>query len=179
MLNFYEKTVLFLAIFAYLPGTRHRSNEFILDDHVAVRTNMDVVNTSRSLFDSLGLIMAHDFWGQELTTIKSHKSYRPMVTMIYHLEYRFYPNLESIASYMRLLNVLLHYAICFGMKVLFADILPEKDFNIGTIAVLLFALHPIHTEVLYSIVGRADLFCALFFITGFHNYLDIVKGNFC
>lgn len=167
-----------VCLFSFLPGMYKPNNNFMLDDQVAVRHNMDVVNTSRPLFQSLGLIVQHDFWGQDLFNNKSHKSYRPLVTMFFHLEYRISRDLHKIASTMRANNLVLHYFVCVALRWVFARILPELHQSYSFCAVLLFTVHPIHTEVIYNIVGRADILCALIFLIAIYNYWEIMTGEF-
>lgn len=168
-----------VCLFCFLPGMYKPNNNFMLDDQVAIRNNMDVVNISRPLFDSLGLIVRHDFWGQDLFNKHSHKSYRPLVTMFYHFEFRFYSSdLYSIASKMRAINLVLHIIVCIAMKWMFMRILPELHQSFLSVAILLFAIHPIHTEVIYNIVGRADLCCALIFLIAICYYWEIMNGQF-
>ncbi|XP_052588340.1 protein O-mannosyl-transferase TMTC4 isoform X4 [Peromyscus californicus insignis] len=46
------------------------------------------------------------------------------------------------------------------------------------LATLLFAVHPVHTECVAGVVGRADLLCALFFLLSFLGYCQAFKeGN--
>lgn len=168
-----------VCLFTFLPGMFQSNGKFMLDDQVAILNNMDVVNISRPLFDSLGLIVQHDFWGQDLFHKHSHKSYRPLVTMLYHLEFRSYNDLGDIASTMRANNLIMHYVVCVAMIWVFTRIMPELHRSFSMIAVLLFAVHPIHTEVIYHIVGRADIFCALIFLISVHHYCEIMTGEFC
>ena len=44
---------------------------------------------------------------------------------------------------------------------------------------LLFALHPIHTEAVVNVVGRAELLSAMFFLLAFASYRDCVARNVC
>lgn len=167
-----------ICLLTYLPGMYYPNKDFMLDDQVAILKNTDVVNISRPLFDSLGLIMKHDFWGQDLFNKHSHKSYRPIVTMLYHLEFRIYPDLPTIAPAMRANSLSLHYCVCMLMKWTIGRILPDLHKSFASLAVLLFAVHPIHTEVIYNIVGRADILCAFCFLIGVYQYWDVMNGNF-
>ncbi|KAG0715207.1 Transmembrane and TPR repeat-containing protein 4 [Chionoecetes opilio] len=45
----------------------------------------------------------------------------------------------------------------------------------AVLAAILFATHPIHTEAVSGIVGRADLLCALFVFIAFLSYVRAVK----
>src|ERR1035437_3548459 len=57
-------------------------------------------------------------------------------------------------------NILLHAGVAVLVLVL-ASWLFEST-RIPLIAAALFAIHPIHTEAVTSVVGRAELLCALF-----------------
>lgn len=71
---------------------------------------------------------------------RSHKSYRPLTVLTFRLNYIF--SELSSASY-HLLNVALHAVVC----VLFLRVCrPFLDKSSSLVAVLLFAVHPIHTE---------------------------------
>jgi hypothetical protein len=49
--------------------------EFVFDDNGAIVENPDVVGDGE-LWDKLGDMAAHDYWGNEMR-VSSHKSYRP------------------------------------------------------------------------------------------------------
>lgn len=99
--------------------------------------------------------------------------------MLYHLEFRIYSDLRTMASTMRANNLVLHYTVCVALKNAFVQLLPELHRSFSSIAVLMFAVHPIHTEVIYNIVGRADIFCALIFLISVYEYCEIRRGEFC
>ena len=52
------------------------------DFRAAILTNQDV-HGSRPLSD----LLVHDFWGQDITLVDSHKSYRPLTVLTYRLNY--------------------------------------------------------------------------------------------
>ena len=82
-----------------LPGL---SDEFVFDDIPAVRDNPDLVAP-----DPRG-ILRHDFWGENLTSPRSHKSFRPVTTATFWLQARV-PGLGGAAS-LKLVNIGLHCA---------------------------------------------------------------------
>lgn len=149
----------------------------MFDDGVAIAQNTDVTNTSRTILESIQQIVVHDFWGQNISDHRSHKSYRPIITFMYNLEYRSFPR-DDIAGYMKRINLLIHTVICCMLLDLLRRIFHGYDQRIIWIAVILFTLHPIHTENVCSCVGRADLMCTFFFISAINLYLDIIYGSF-
>lgn len=108
-----------------------------------------------------------DFWGTPLTHSGSHKSYRPLCV----LSFRFNHWLHELepAGY-HLVNVLLHCASTALFTLMTRSLLPARA-KLGTaVAGALFACHPVHTEAVAGIVGRADMGAAIFFILAFLSY---------
>lgn len=149
---------------------------FAFDDLVAIVRNSDVTNTTRPLLESIRIIRNNDFWGNKLTSPSSHKSYRPLVTFMFNLEYRLFKD-EAMASQMKWLNFWIHCGVsCFLMEVL-KRMLGNVDEQVVFLTSLLFAVHPIHTEAVAGIVGRADLMCGFFYLLTIWTYLKFVKIN--
>jgi protein O-mannosyl-transferase len=73
---------------------------------------------------------------------------------------------EPLAWPFRVVNIVLHAVVCAQLSVLakrlFLHRLDEATSrSVGLWAGLLFAVHPVHTEAVVGIVGRADLMCAV------------------
>lgn len=154
-----------------------QNNDFVYDDGVAIVQNDDVINMkNQSIFDTLQSIMKHDFWGQNIDDNRSHKSYRPLTTLMFHFEYRFF-NASNLAAIMKRINLLVHIATCCIIYTIMRRVLNDCHYSLISNAVLLFAAHPIHTEVVCSVVGRSDLLCAFFFFATIGQYLDIIEDH--
>lgn len=165
-----------ICILSFGPSLLFSPHEFVFDDAAAIVRNDDVSNVSQSsVFSNMQSIIVHDFWGQSLSDERSHKSYRPIVSFMFHLEYRFL-NRTHLASTMKQINLMLHIAICCIIYEVLRRIFHDCHHNAISTATLLFAAHPIHTEVICSVVGRSDLLCALFFFLTIAQYVDVVKG---
>lgn len=52
---------------------------FSFDDNFALLSNADVLNDEVPLKD----LLKHDFWGQDIRSAHSHKSYRPLTVLVY------------------------------------------------------------------------------------------------
>ncbi len=68
-----------------------------------------------------------------------------------------------------LVNVFLHILVTLELWVLAKFILGLKD-STSFLCALTFAVHPIHTEAVAGVVGRADLLATLFFLASFACY---------
>jgi protein O-mannosyl-transferase len=132
----------------------------------AILGNPDVMDASQPWYQ----LLYNDFWGTPLVDSGSHGSYRPLCVLSYKLNY-------IIGGFMpfgyHLVNVLLH-CLATGLVVKLArHILP---YGFGTlISGLLFASHPIHTEAVAGIVGRADLIACNFYILTLLSYIRHVQ----
>lgn len=81
---------------------------------------------------------------------------------------------HSLPSYMKATNLLLHcIASCLVLIVL--SRLFSFVNEVPAMAALMFAVHPVHTEAVSGIVGRADLLCAVFYLLVLLMYEKMVK----
>lgn len=164
-----------ICISSFGPSLFFSPHEFVYDDAAAIVRNNDVSDVNQSIFSNIQSIIVHDFWGQPLSDERSHKSYRPIVSFMFHLECRFL-NRSQLASTMKQINLLLHIAICCIIYEVLRRIFHECHHSVLSTTTLLFAAHPIHTEVICSAVGRSDLLCAFFFFLTIAQYIDVIKG---
>uniref|UniRef100_A0A3Q4HU80 dolichyl-phosphate-mannose--protein mannosyltransferase n=1 Tax=Neolamprologus brichardi TaxID=32507 RepID=A0A3Q4HU80_NEOBR len=111
-------------------------------------------------------IFYDDFWGTLLTHSGSHKSYRPLCTLSFRLNHAV-GGLEPWGYH--LVNVVLHGAVT-GLFTSLARLLLGGGLW-SLLAGLLFASHPIHTEAVAGVVGRADEGAALFFLLSLLCYI--------
>ncbi|XP_064594778.1 protein O-mannosyl-transferase TMTC1-like [Liolophura sinensis] len=135
--------------------------DFVHDDIFAIRKNGDVSQRT-----SLLSVFSHDFWGTPMSYPTSHKSYRPLTILSFRLNH--YLSEFNPVSY-HIVNVLLHAAVTglFTHICLSVICLSVQG---AIIAGLLFAVHPIHTEAVSGLVGRADVLSGMFFLLSFLTY---------
>ena len=109
--------------------------------------------------------MQNDFWGTRLTDSGSHGSYRPLCVLSFKLNHLF----DGYKPYSyHLVNVLLH---CLATSLVVKVARHVLQSIWGTIVTgALFASHPIHTEAVAGIVGRADLASCNFYLLAFLTY---------
>ena len=119
-----------------------------------------------------------DFWGTELASPESHKSWRPLVTLTFAANYAIHG--PSPFGY-HVVNTALHVVVS-------AAVLPatraaidsggEVDFSPG-LASILFAVHPVHVEAVQNVVGRAELLMSLGYLGGFLTYTCAIGCGSC
>ncbi|XP_076435323.1 protein O-mannosyl-transferase TMTC4-like [Babylonia areolata] len=155
--------------------------EFVFDDSEAIVGNKDLKPET-----PLWSLVEHDFWGNKLNN-KSHKSYRPLTVLTYRWNYYFANGLHPIGFH--IINIILHGVVSVLFLSMFSILLDRLPSQLdkrrssevtprGTegvskaafLSALMFAIHPVHTENVAGLVGRADLLCAIFFLLSFLAY---------
>lgn len=118
-------------------------------------------------------MMKNDFWGTPLNDSGSHGSYRPLCVLTFRLNYL----LGGLQPWgYHLVNVLLHCLATLLLIRIARLVLPKTKSQIGeAVTGLLFAAHPIHTETVAGIVGRADLAACNFYFLSFLAYSSHVR----
>ncbi|KAG5677610.1 hypothetical protein PVAND_007354 [Polypedilum vanderplanki] len=139
---------------------------FVYDDRRAILANPDVTGASQSWYQ----LLYNDFWGTPLVDSGSHGSYRPLCVLSYKLNH-IVGGLKPFGYH--LINVLLH-CLATGLVVKLArHLLPNTTCT--AITGLLFASHPVHSEAVAGIVGRADLIACNFYILTILSYIKHVQ----
>uniref|UniRef100_H3ACM1 dolichyl-phosphate-mannose--protein mannosyltransferase n=1 Tax=Latimeria chalumnae TaxID=7897 RepID=H3ACM1_LATCH len=133
---------------------------FVFDDVSAILDNKDLRPTT-----PLANLFQNDFWGTPMSEKeRSHKSYRPLTVLTFRLNYL---ASELNAMSYHLLNLALHAVVC----VIFLKVCRIfQDTKTSLVASLLFAVHPIHTEAVTGVVGRAELLSSIFFLAAFLSF---------
>uniref|UniRef100_A0A4W3GXK3 dolichyl-phosphate-mannose--protein mannosyltransferase n=1 Tax=Callorhinchus milii TaxID=7868 RepID=A0A4W3GXK3_CALMI len=145
-----------------LPG------DLVHDDVWAIVNNPDV----RTHSPTTGAF-SNDFWGKKLTDSSSHKSYRPLCILSFKLNVL----LGGMTPlHFHVVNVLLHCAVT-SLLLYTCDKAVFGDCHLAFLTALLFSVHPVHTEAVTGIVGRADVLACLFFLLAFLSYIRSVDSR--
>uniref|UniRef100_A0A0K2UVT7 dolichyl-phosphate-mannose--protein mannosyltransferase n=1 Tax=Lepeophtheirus salmonis TaxID=72036 RepID=A0A0K2UVT7_LEPSM len=127
--------------------------DLVFDDVSAVRDNKDLRPST-----PITNIFFNDFWGTPMSKEHSHKSYRPITVLTFRLNYL----IHGVAPLgYHFVNVLLHGIVCCLYYKLCHVFVNRKTSFISSI---LFSVHPVHTEAVTGVVGRAELLSSIFFI---------------
>ncbi|XP_053112334.1 protein O-mannosyl-transferase TMTC3 isoform X1 [Hemicordylus capensis] len=132
---------------------------FVFDDVSAILDNKDLHPST-----PLKNLFLNDFWGTPMSEERSHKSYRPLTVFTFRLNYLF-SELNAVSYHF--LNVIFHAIVCIVFLKVCKLFLDSRS---SLVASLLFAVHPIHTEAVTGVVGRAELLSSIFFLAAFLSY---------
>jgi Tfp pilus assembly protein PilF len=145
-----------LAISATIVYANALLNSFTYDDFLYVLNNPGVTNPSFAGF----------FHATKFTNV-----FRPVTFFTFSLNWK----LGHIhASGYHLFNLLLHVGVTLLLYILLKKLLENAPdaAAISFVAALFFAVHPIHTEAVASIVGRSELLAAGFVFAAWFFHLE-------
>jgi Tfp pilus assembly protein PilF len=140
-----------LAVYANTLG-----GGFVYDDVNAIRNN-PFVRTG----DVVGILTEPSWWG-----IARGPLWRPLTTLTFALDHALH-GLEPLGYHV--VNVALHAAVSALVLVVFAAVTAAP--RVALASALLFATHPIHTEAVANLVGRAELLAAAGFFLAWRAWL--------
>ncbi|XP_032512165.2 protein O-mannosyl-transferase TMTC1-like [Danaus plexippus] len=150
--------VISTAVLSYVNSL---NGDFVHDDIPAIVTNGDVVGRG-----SIRELFLNDFWGTAMVDPNSHKSYRPLTTLSFRINYA----LTGLKPWWwHVCNVLLHAACC-ALVARACVTIARLQRPFAALAALLFAVHPVHTEAVAGVVGRADVLACIFFLSSLLVY---------
>ncbi|MCL2639303.1 MAG: hypothetical protein FWD53_00505, partial [Phycisphaerales bacterium] len=152
---------LLLALLSMLVYANSLQNGFTYDDVAIVQHNEQVKSLEWTA------IWTNNYWSWEgKKVLRTDVLYRPLTLWTYLASHAIFPD---TAWPQHLINVLLH-----GLVTVLGTLLTWRIFGNRAIAILtglLFAVHPIHTEAVSNIVGRAELLSVVFILTALLVYL--------
>ncbi|KRT79189.1 hypothetical protein AMK59_8650 [Oryctes borbonicus] len=146
---------------------------FVFDDTEAIVKNKDVLPST-----PLINVFKNDFWGTDVSLNTSHKSYRPITILTYRLN-MFLSGSVLSPFHFHLTNVILYIVLCvllYPMLRMFIKTQKQRT-DVPFLSTLLFTVHPIHTEVVSGLVGRADLLCSILSIISMLLYKQLIKNS--
>jgi protein O-mannosyl-transferase len=177
----YQKKILAYIVFS-IPLILHINtipNNYTLDDAIVVTEN----NYVKEGIHGLGKIFTNEsftgFFAKKKDLVEGGR-YRPLSIASYAIEYSLWKNNPHISHF---LNDLLYAILCLLAFILVQKIvayLGEESIAVPVafFCVVLFAFHPLHTEVVANIKGRDEMLAFLFsLITLYLLLLYLEKGR--
>ena len=162
------------------------AGKFVYDDAGSVVKNV-VVNGQVPWTDAF----IRDYWGTLMAEPQSHKSFRPITTLTFKLNWLLAEKLEESdppdkpkndhdkTYFFHVFNVILH-AINSGLVTEAAAFVfddagalggsREGDILAQLITGIIFGIHPVHAEAVSNITSRGELLMTFFFLLAFLSY---------
>lgn len=135
-------------------------NDYCLDDTLFITENKTTQKGFSGITEHIGQDLLYGYKQVKSKTAAS-SGWRPLSLITYSIEIGIFGKNKPGISH--LINVLLFSGIVVLLFLLFYKFL-FKDIWLSFVSALLFAIHPIHTEVVANIKGRDELLCLLFLL---------------
>jgi hypothetical protein len=145
---------------AFLLYANTLGHEYALDDN-SVITDSHIV---RGGISNLGEIFKTRY--REGSFGEGSTMYRPMSVAMFATEWTISKNTPQISHFV---NVLMYAMTCMLMFLTFRNILHRYSIWIPFLAMLLFAVHPLHTEIVANIKSRDEILVLFFSILALFN----------
>jgi tetratricopeptide (TPR) repeat protein len=152
-----------LALLAYSNSFR---TGLSLDGRAIVQNDPRI---REATIQNLGLIATKDYWWPT----SRDRLYRPMTTASFLLNYAILGNGENPSGY-HWLNFVLHLGNAWLVYSLCLLLLQRAE--PALLAASLWTVHPLHTECVTNLVGRADLLAGMAILAGLLAYARITES---
>lgn len=166
--NYFNKARLLLILVVLVLYANTLRNGYSLDDSIVTeRSNLTTKGISAipKILRSYYIERAHN--------IKFE--YRPLVKVAFAIEHELF-GVNAAVSHA--INILLYLLIVLLVYSTLQLLFQAYDDSVAFYSALLFALMPIHTEVVASLKNREELLCFLFSILAFRQFLRFFDSGF-
>lgn len=159
---------LLLAAIAFVVYANTLKNGFVLDDSVMIVNNEYVKEGVQAIPKLLVTPHQAGHW------VNPNDEYRPLALVLHAIEYQLW---ELSPMPYHFINILL-FAGCVVLLFLFLrELLARQRMAVAFMAALLFALHPIHTEVVANVKSGDELLSFLLAFAGLLACIKYAKGG--
>ena len=162
-----------LAVVAYWDD-RALHGSFVYDDAGSLKSNPVV--TGQVAWTQAA---TRDFWGTPMVEPQSHKSFRPLTTLSFRLNWilseRYFGNKATDENHtygFHLVNVGLHGIVTALVTESAGWVFLCGGTTAPLLTGLLFALHPVHAEAVSNITSRGELLMSLFYLLAFLSFVN-------
>lgn len=142
--------VMIIALLTIILYGNTLFNKYSMDDDFVVYKNETVKK---------GVKAIPEIFTTYYATGKANYDYRPIVKTTFAIEQQLWGDNPLLSH---LINILLYFLICFLLFQLLRKYLTNYDPLFVLFAVIVFVVHPIHTEVVASLKNRDELLSFLF-----------------
>jgi len=143
------KVLLFLLVLVFILYGNTIPNRYALDDEIV--TINPVIKKGLKAIPEI-------FTTRYVSNEEQNYDYRPVVKLSFALEYALFKDNPHAGH---LINVLLYFLLCFLLFVILKLLLHKYHPWLPWMIIMLFAAHPVHTEVVASLKNRDELLSML------------------
>src|SRR3990170_1688363 len=157
-----KSRILILIIFSLIIYSNSLFNSFVWVDHTQIVQKEHIIQD----FNGLVNVFSHGMPGFSSSVQGGY--YRPIINLSYSIDYWIW-GLNPFGFH--LTNILAHTFTGIVLYFILLRILRQQ--SVAFLASILFLAHPIHTEAVAWVSGRADMIFTLFYLLSILFYIRI------
>jgi Tfp pilus assembly protein PilF len=158
---------LVVGLAGFLAYANTLNHAYVLDDFSVIKENSITQGGTKSI----GKIFSTTYRGGQFED--NSGLYRPLSRVMFAIEWQIAPDNPAFSHW---INVLMYAFTCgFLFVVLYQYLKP--NYIVPFLATLLFALHPVHTEVVANIKSRDELLALLFLVLMLYSAKKYIDTN--
>jgi len=162
------KLIIILCIVTFAVYANTLKNGFAYDD-ISVITKNSIVTKGISAIPEIFTTPYR--WG---FFINSNEMYRPLSQVMFAVEYQLF---SGDPGPMHLVNVIFIIGCVVLLFRFVLSLFDEEAMTIAFVTALLFALHPVHTEVVANIKSRDELMCFFFSFLSLLVFIRYIRSG--
>lgn len=143
----------FIFLVAFVAYSNTFNHGYVLDDFSVIKENFVVKQGTAGISTILKTGYRYGYWNSP------DNLYRPLPLIMYAIEWQIWPDNPTPGH---VINVLLFGLLCVLLFKLLQKLFAGYSVLLPMLATLIFALHPIHTEVVANIKSRDEILAFLF-----------------
>ncbi|MBK9270396.1 MAG: tetratricopeptide repeat protein [Saprospiraceae bacterium] len=168
-----------VGLISFLLYLNTTANQFVLDDFIVIKNNEFTTKGVRGIPDILRYDSFRGFLKSEQSaSAVTGGRYRPFTLVFFATMWELFPDNAMV---FHLMNVIFFSLLCLVIYLVLHQLLklnfPEQARPLAFLTALLFACHPVHTEVVANVKGLDEIFSLLFSLLGFHFILRGIDHN--
>ena len=165
--------IMMFIVFAlsFLVYSNTFRNGYVLDDFSVIKENWVVKRGTPAISTIMKTSYRYGYWSS------ADDLYRPLSLVMFAVEWQLWPDNPKAGHF---INVLLYSLICVLLFTTLRKVFFKYNVFLPFIATVIFALHPIHTEVVANIKSRDELLSFFFLILTLRfafNYVSSSKSK--
>jgi len=164
----YKLLYLIIFVFSFIIYANSISNGYVLDDFSVIKENAIVKKGTKGIKEIFTTTYRYGYWG------RPDDLYRPLSLVMFAVEWQLWPDNPMPGH---LINVILYSLLCVLLLMLLIRLFKSYSIWLPFLSTLIFAAHPIHTEVVANIKSRDEILCFLFLIISIWYLLNYISSK--
>ena len=157
-----------LAVISILLYANTLQGGYVMDDVMVLKDNRIVMKGLKAIPELLATPHMRGY------LVIPNDLYRPLSLVMFAIEYQFFGPSPAAGHFF---NILVFMGCVVMLFLFFNKFFDGKKTAIAFIVALLFAIHPIHTEVVANIKSRDELLCFFFAFLSLNLFMNYMKNG--